>query len=60
MPFCPHCHKFTSFSEYGIDNILEGEEAEEFYENESKPVTPEQIARLKECVRIYREHPLKF
>jgi len=60
MPECPLCHKFFPFSDIGIHDILEGEEAEEFWENESKPLTPEQIARLKECIRIYREHPLKF
>jgi len=54
------CHKFFPFSDIGIHDILEGEEAEEFWRNEEKPVTPEQIARLKECIRIYREHPLKF
>ena len=55
MPICPHCKKFTSFAEYGIDNILEGEEAEEFMKNDALPATPEQVAFFKEAIKVYRE-----
>ncbi len=60
MPTCPHCGKFTSFHDYGIDNILEGEDAKEFWENESKPATEEQIAFFKKAIEIYRQHKLDF
>lgn len=58
MPTCPHCGKFTPFTDYGVNNILEGEDAEEFMRNE--PATPEQIAFFKEAIEIYRLHKIEF
>ena len=55
MPICPHCKKFTSFAEYGIDNILEGQDAIDFRENEKTPATPDQIAFFKEALKVYRK-----
>lgn len=60
MPICPHCGKFTSFLDYGVEGILEGEDAEEFWRNESEPATPEQIEFLKKAIGLYRSHPAKF
>ena len=60
MPTCPHCGKFTSFADYGIDNILEGEDAEEFWRNEQQPATPEQIAAFREAIEFYRAHKTDF
>ena len=57
MPNCPHCGKFTSFFDYGLDNVLEGEDAEEFWKHDAEPSTPEQIEFFKEAIRIYRAHP---
>jgi len=54
MPECPHCHKFFPFSDIGIDNILEGEDAEEFLKNEHQVYSPEQIAFFKEAIQVYR------
>ncbi len=38
--------------------VLEGKDAEEFWENEKNPkVTKEQIDLFKEAIRIYKTHP---
>ena len=60
MPICPHCGKFTSFLDYGVEGILEGEDAEEFMRNEHQPATPEQIAFFKKAIEIYRLHKIEF
>lgn len=38
--------------------ILEGKDAEDFWENEKNPkVTKEQVKMFKEAMRIYKAHP---
>lgn len=38
--------------------ILEGKDAEDFWENEKNPkVTKEQVEMFKEAMRIYKAHP---
>jgi len=61
MPKCPHCGKFTSFSDYGINNILERDEAKEFIKNsENQTYTKEQIENFKKAREIYNAKKLKF
>jgi hypothetical protein len=54
MPTCPHCKKIFTFHEIGIDNILEGKDAEEFRRNEHQTFTPEQIEFFKKAKKIYK------
>ncbi len=60
MPICPHCKKFTSFHDYGIDNILEGEDAEEFIKNfeNPPPLTEKQKAMFRKASEIYKANPI--
>ena len=39
----------------GITNILEGEDAEEFWKHEEKPATPEQVEFFKNAIKVYRD-----
>lgn len=55
MPTCPLCKKFFPFEMIGITNILEGEDAEEFWRNEKKSATPEQVEFFKEAIKVYRD-----
>jgi hypothetical protein len=58
MPICPHCKKFTSFYDYGVDNVLEGEDAEEFIRHQNDEPTPKQIEMFKKAREIYRGHKI--
>ena len=54
MPKCPLCGGSFPFSDIGIHNILEGNDAEEFLKNMHQDYTPEQIAFFKEAREVYR------
>ena len=55
MPTCPLCGRSFKFTDIGINNILEGTDAEEFMKNEKLPATPEQIEFFRQAIKVYRD-----
>lgn len=61
MPKCPHCGKFTSFEKYGLNNVLERDDAKEFIKNiDNVEYTKEQKENFKKAREIYQKHKLDF